>query len=152
MSQTGMIRHWNRLLKEETDPKVWSKMFRARIINAVGAAMSITVLLVVLVTKFQAGAKYAILAMAVLYVMMLAINRHYRHVSQELALRDDLREAILPSRVHARVLVSAVQAGHGPSLCAQARPVPGCLRRSPSKSTRRRLRRWVASGSLVTSR
>jgi amino acid transporter len=78
LSQTGMIRHWNRLLKEETDPKARSKMFRARIINAVGAAMSITVLLVVLVTKFQAGAKYAILAMAVLYVMMLAINRHYR--------------------------------------------------------------------------
>lgn len=117
MSQTGMIRHWNRLLKEETDPKARSKMFRARIINAVGAAMSITVLLVVLVTKFQAGAKYAILAMAVLYVMMLAINRHYRHVSQELALRDDLREAILPSRVHALVLVSKL---HKPAMRAIA--------------------------------
>ena len=75
MSQTGMIRHWNRLLKEETDPKARSKMFRARIINAVGAAMSITVLLVVLVTKFQAGAKYAILAMAVLYVCLLYTSR-----------------------------------------------------------------------------
>jgi amino acid transporter len=117
MSQTGMIRHWNRLLRTETDPRARGRMMRARVINGVGAAMSIIVLIVVLITKFQAGAKYAILAMAVLYVMMLGINRHYRHVSQELALRDDLREAILPSRVHALVLVSKL---HKPAMRAIA--------------------------------
>ena len=116
MSQTGMIRHWNRLLRNERDPKARSRMHRSRIINAVGAVMSVTVLLVVLVTKFQAGAKYAILAMAVLYVMMLGINRHYRSVSKELALAPDARQ-LLPSRVHAIVLVSKL---HKPAMRAIA--------------------------------
>lgn len=117
MSQTGMIRHWNRRLTQETDPKARARMHRSRAINGVGAVMSVTVLVVVLITKFQAGAKYAILAMAVLYVAMLGINRHYRQVSKELALREDAREAILPSRVHAIVLVSKL---HKPAMRAIA--------------------------------
>ena len=117
MSQTGMIRHWNRLL---CDPGVQgaerSRMVRSRAVNLVGAAMSMTVLLVVLITKFQAGAKYAILAMAVLFAMMLGINRHYRKVSAELSLAPD-SVAVLPSRVHAIVLVSKL---HKPALRAVA--------------------------------
>ena len=117
MSQTGMIRHWNRLLR---DPGVQgaerSRMVRSRAVNLVGAAMSMTVLLVVLITKFQAGAKYAILAMAVLFAMMLGINRHYRKVSAELSLAPD-SVAVLPSRVHAIVLVSKL---HKPALRAVA--------------------------------
>ena len=74
LSQSGMIRHWNRHLEVETDPKVRARMKRSRVINAVGAAMSGIVLLVVLITKFQAGARYAILAMAVLFVLMLGIQ------------------------------------------------------------------------------
>ncbi len=53
----------------------------------------------------------------ILYVAMLGINRHYRQVSHELALREDLREAILPSRVHAIVLVSKL---HKPAMRAIA--------------------------------
>ncbi len=117
MSQTGMIRHWNRLLATDPDATARARMRRARAINGVGAVMSVVVLVVVLITKFQAGAKYAILAMAVLFVAMLGINRHYRQVSQELALREDLREAILPSRVHALVLVSTL---HKPAMRAIA--------------------------------
>ncbi len=117
MSQTGMIRHWNRLLR---DPSVQgaerSRMQRSRVVNFIGAAMSMTVLLVVLITKFQAGAKYAILAMAVLFAMMLGINRHYRKVSEELSLAPD-SVAVLPSRVHAIVLVSKL---HKPALRAVA--------------------------------
>ncbi len=116
MSQSGMIRHWNRLLRTETDPKARARMKRSRIINAVGAAMSMIVLVVVLITKFQAGAKYAILAMAVLYVMMLGINRHYRKVSSELALADEAPQ-LLPSRVHALVLISKL---HKPAMRAIA--------------------------------
>ncbi len=116
MSQTGMIRHWNRLLREEVDPKERTRMQRSRIINGIGAAMSMTVLVVVLITKFQAGAKYAILAMGVLYIAMLGINRHYRSVSKELALSEDSRQ-LLPSRVHAIVLVSKL---HKPAMRAIA--------------------------------
>ena len=111
-----MIRHWNRLLRDETDGKARSRMVRSRVINWVGALMSGTVLLVVLVTKFQAGAKYAILAMAVLFLLMLGISRHYRRVREELLIRDE-RDQVLPSRVHAIVLVSKL---HKPTLRALA--------------------------------
>ena len=116
LSQSGMIRHWNRHLKVETDPKVRARMMRSRVINAVGAAMSGLVLLVVLITKFQAGARYAILAMAVLFVLMLGIRRHYRHVAEELKLDED-ETPMLPSRVHAIVLISKL---HKPAMRAVA--------------------------------
>jgi amino acid transporter len=116
LSQSGMIRHWNRHLKIETDPKVRARMMRSRVINAVGAAMSGLVLLVVLVTKFQAGARYAILAMAVLFFLMLGIRRHYRHVAEELKLDED-EAPMLPSRVHAIVLISKL---HKPAMRAVA--------------------------------
>ena len=114
LSQTGMIRHWNRLLVSEPDPKERARMRRSRLINGVGATMSGTVLIIVLITKFQAGAKYAILAMAVLYFMMHGINRHYRRVSVETG-RLDERERLLPSRVHAIVLLSKL---HNPAVRA----------------------------------
>ncbi len=116
LSQSGMIRHWNRHLRTETDPKARARMRRSRAINAVGALMSATVLLVVLVTKFQAGAKYAIAAMAVLFVMMLGIRRHYSRVNDELRLADD-ETPMLPSRVHAIVLISKL---HKPAMRAVA--------------------------------
>ncbi|MBC7630866.1 APC family permease, partial [Aeromicrobium sp.] len=56
LSQLGMIRHWNRHLLTETDPAARSRMKRSRIVNAVGLAMTATVLVIVLVTKFLAGA------------------------------------------------------------------------------------------------
>ncbi|WP_407068272.1 APC family permease [Lapillicoccus sp.] len=116
LSQSGMIRHWNRHLKTETDPKERARMRRSRVINAVGALMSATVLLVVLVTKFQAGAKYAIAAMAVLFLLMLGIRRHYSRVNDELKLADD-ETPLLPSRVHSIVLISKL---HKPAMRAVA--------------------------------
>ncbi len=116
LSQTGMIRHWNRLLPSEPDPKARASMKRSRAINAVGATMSGLVLVIVLITKFQAGARYAILAMAVLFVLMQGIKRHYRKVSLELRIVDD-REQLLPSRVHSIVLLSKL---HKPAMRALA--------------------------------
>ena len=117
LSQTGMIRHWNRHLTTEEDPRARARMRRSRVINAVGAFMSGTVLVVVLLTKFLEGARYAILAMAVLFVLMLGINRHYRRVSEELSIADDEDAQLLPSRVHAIVLVSKL---HKPAARALA--------------------------------
>ncbi len=117
LSQIGMLRHWNRLLPTAL-PSERAQMVRSRAINFVGATMSGLVLLIVLVTKFQRGAKWAILAMIVLYFLMQAINKHYRSVSRELALGDDPREErALPSRVHAIVLVSKI---HRPTMRALA--------------------------------
>ena len=71
-------------------------MKRSRVINAIGAVMSGTVLVVVLITKFMEGARYAILAMAVLFAMMLAIRRHYDKVSTELSLWTTTTVSLLP--------------------------------------------------------
>jgi len=116
LSQSGMIRHWNRHLRTERDRKARARMMRSRVINALGAFMSGTVLIVVLVTKFLEGARYAILAMAILFVLMLGIKRHYSRVSEELRLDEDDSQ-LLPSRVHAIVLLSKL---HKPAMRALA--------------------------------
>lgn len=110
-----MIRHWNRHLGTERDPQVRRRMLRSRAINAFGMAMTGTVLVIVLVTKFLLGAWIAIAAMGVIYVLMLAIRRHYDRVAVELT-PDDGRP-VLPARNHAVVLVSKL---HQPTLRAVA--------------------------------
>lgn len=118
LSQIGMVRHWTRLLADEDDPGQRGKMQRARVINTIGFIATGTVLLIVLVTKFAAGAWIAILAMGGLFILMRAIHRHYNTVSLELTPDEEERGAIvLPSRNHAVVLVSNM---HLPTLRALA--------------------------------
>ncbi len=118
LSQAGMIRHWNRLLRNETDADVRAKMKRARMINAIGCLCTGTVLIIVVVTKFVTGAWIAILAMSALFAMMKLIHRHYASVSRELELRAaEAGDVVLPSRNHAIVLVSNL---HLPTLRALA--------------------------------
>ncbi|XBO45729.1 APC family permease [Pedococcus sp. KACC 23699] len=118
LSQTGMIRHWNRHLRLERDAAARARMQRSRVINAIGATMSGVVLVVVLLTKFMHGAGYAIAAMIVLFFLMLGIHKHYERVRAELRVSDDDLDAqMLPSRVHAIVLVSKI---HKPTLRALA--------------------------------
>ena len=73
-------------------------------------------LIVVLITKFLLGAWIAIAAMAVIYVLMLAIRRHYDRVAAELEPTEERRRRC-PSRNHAIVLVSKL---HLPTLRAVA--------------------------------
>jgi amino acid transporter len=115
LSQAGMLRHWNRLLATETDPVAQLRMKRSRLINGFGGVMTGLVLVVVLITKFTRGAWIAIAAMAVFYVMMQAIRRHYDRVAVELVAGET--DAVLPSRNHAIVLVSTL---HKPTLRALA--------------------------------
>ncbi|GAA2674576.1 MULTISPECIES: APC family permease [Actinosynnema] len=115
MSQLGMIRHWTRLLADEQDPERRARMRRSRVINAIGLAMTASVLVVVLLTKFTKGAWIAIAAMAAIYALMTAIRRHYDRVAEEL--RQEERQKLLPSRNHAIVLVSTL---HMPTLRALA--------------------------------
>jgi amino acid transporter len=115
LSQTGMIRHWTRLLRTETDSGERRRMHRSRAINAFGLGMTGVVLCIVLATKFLAGAWIAILAMAVIFFVMRGIQHHYSHVVTELAAADE--DGSLPSRIHAIVLVSKI---HKPTLRAIA--------------------------------
>ncbi|WP_371811181.1 APC family permease [Aeromicrobium sp. CFBP 8757] len=115
LSQLGMIKHWNRHLRSETDPAARSRMKRSRIVNAIGLGMTATVLVIVLLTKFLAGAWIAIVAMVLVFLLMRGIGRHYDRVSDELAIDDT--DVTLPSRVHAIVLVSKL---HKPTMRALA--------------------------------
>ncbi len=118
VSQIGMVRHWNRHLAVEKDTKERRSMMRRRAINIVGATMSGTVLVVVIITKFAHGAGFAIAAMFGVYLLMRGINRHYQRVGDELSVAvEDTSQYVLPSRVHAIVLVSTI---HRPALRALA--------------------------------
>ena len=119
LSQIGMVRHWTRLLRNETDPGVRRHMMRSRVVNTIGFLSTGTVLLIVLVTKFLAGAWIAVVAMSSLFILMKLIRKHYDSVSRELqeqAAAED-NEMVLPSRNHAVVLVSKL---HLPTLRALA--------------------------------
>jgi amino acid transporter len=115
LSQLGMIRHWTRHLKTETDPATRRRMMRSRVINTFGLGMTAVVFVIVIVTKFLAGAWIAILAMCIFFALMKAIRRHYDNVTRELSADDD--DKILPTKVHAIVLVSKL---HKPTLRALA--------------------------------
>ncbi|HEY7595079.1 MAG TPA: APC family permease [Actinophytocola sp.] len=107
LSQSGMIRHWNRLLRADPTAAEARRMRRSRAVNAVGLFMTATVLVIVLITKFTHGAWIAIAAMAAIYALMTAIRRHYDRVAAELReVELNKSSATLPSRNHAIVLVS----------------------------------------------
>jgi hypothetical protein len=105
-SQIGMIRHWNRNLPQTEDPARRRQMKRSRVINSVGAVVTSLVLVIILISKFTQGAWIAIVAMVVFFTMMRGIRHHYDIVSEELAPDDE--DDVLPSRVHAVVLVSRI--------------------------------------------
>jgi amino acid transporter len=118
LSQIGMVRHWTRLLRNETDQAVRRTMMRSRVVNTIGFVATGTVLFVVLITKFLAGAWIAVVAMTLLFVVMKLIRKHYDTVTRELERQaTDDHDVVLPSRNHAVVLVSKL---HLPTLRALA--------------------------------
>ncbi|MEU7282364.1 APC family permease [Streptomyces sp. NPDC045431] len=118
LSQTGMVRHWNRHLRTERDPAARRRMIRARAINTFGAFFTGLVLVVVLATKFTHGAWVALLGMVIFYGTMTAIRKHYDRVADEIAAPEGpTDDTVRPSRVHSLVLVSKV---HRPTLRALA--------------------------------
>lgn len=152
-SQLGMVRHWTRLLRIETEPEKRRKMHRSRAVNVVGFLVTGIVLAVVLVTKFIHGAWIALAFMLLVYVTMRGVNRHYQVTEAELAVDDSTNALALPSRVHAIVLVSHL---HKPAMraIAYARAtnpssleiVSVAMNSSSAKSLRQE---WEASGIQV---
>jgi len=144
LSQLGMIRHWTRHLRTEKDAATRRRMMRSRAINAIGLTFTAVVLMIVLITKFLAGAWITILAMVVFFVIMRGIRRHYDNVQLELAAEEE--DKVMPTRVHAIVLVSKL---HKPTLRALAfakatRPnvLEGVYVASDPQSTDKLLHEW----------
>ncbi len=104
LGQSGMVRHWNRLLRTERDPAARRRMMQSRAINAFGASLTGVVLVIVTVTKFTKGAYLVLIAMPILYAIMRGIYKHYARVGRELA--SDDTGLVMPARNHVIVLVS----------------------------------------------
>ncbi|MDN3355048.1 APC family permease [Actinomadura sp. DC4] len=115
LSQTGMVRHWGDELRGVLDPGRRRQIHRSRAINLVGAVLTGLVLVIVLLTKFTHGAWIVVVTMPLVFLMMKAIQRHYRRVAAELQPGEE--GVALPSRIHAIVLVSRL---HTPTLRALA--------------------------------
>jgi amino acid transporter len=81
LSQTGMVRRWLQLNKRGEAPGGWQ---RSMVINAVGAVVTGVVLVVVIRTKFAAGAWIVIAAMPVIISGFLAVHRHYASIGRQL--------------------------------------------------------------------
>ena len=103
LSQSGMVRHWARELRGAA-PAERRNLRHKQLINGAGAAVTGLVFVIVLVTKFAAGAWIVVLAAPLVFVTMKAIAMHYREVTDEL--RATPAGVALPAQVHAVVLVS----------------------------------------------
>jgi hypothetical protein len=101
------VKHWQRERPDGYRNKL--------VVNALGAAATALVLVLVLVTKFIHGAWIVVVAMPLLYLMMQRISGHYERVSAELAPAPG--GVPLPSRIHGVVPVSRL---HEPTLRALA--------------------------------
>jgi amino acid transporter len=110
LSQAGMVMHW---LKSR-EPNA----YMSAIINAVGAFATGVTLLIVIVTKFAEGAWIVLIVVPLLFLIMQAIEWHYRDVAEEVAISGpiSLREpspliAVVPldhlNSVSARALQTA---------------------------------------------
>ena len=103
LGQTGMIRHWRKLLREGTGELKRAQVRTYLAINSFGAFMTFSVLVIVTITKFTHGAWLVFVIMPVLYTLMLGVNRYYRDVDVEIA--ADATTRFGAERDHAIVLV-----------------------------------------------
>jgi hypothetical protein len=122
LSQSGMVVHW--LRKRESG---WQ---RSVVINAVGAATTGVVTIIVGTTKFTEGAWLAMVAIVVLALVLWSIYRHYRAVERKLGIPagmifraeshrqamvipvDEINQAVLRTVAYARSLSPNVTALH----------------------------------------
>jgi hypothetical protein len=145
LSQAGMVRHWQTLLPQAIHPRERGQIRQSLAINALGAATTALVLVIVLLTKFTHGAWIVVIAMPLVFVVMKAIQGHYEGVARET--QPLPAGVLLPSRIHVIVLVSKL---HAPTLRALAfaratRPntLTAVTVRTSEAETDRLMRDWV---------
>jgi amino acid transporter len=81
LSQSGMVRRWFRLRDSNWQGKA--------LINGIGAVVSLAVLVIFAVTKFEEGAWVVLLVLPILVLIFLKIRRHYDAIAQELRIDID---------------------------------------------------------------
>jgi hypothetical protein len=100
LAQFGTVIRWRK-----TREAGWR---RRALINAVGGAVTGIVLVVVVVTKFAAGAWIVIAALPVLMFAMRSIRRHYDDVAVQLGDPDRIPEDRRPGNQHMTILVERI--------------------------------------------
>lgn len=99
LGQIGMVRHWraemralrglpDRAKRQRSARFTHREILTGLWINTTGAVMTTIVFVIVTVTKFTHGAWLVFIAIPILCVFMLGVNRYYRDVEHEITLDD----------------------------------------------------------------
>jgi amino acid transporter len=80
LSQAGMVIHWR-----QSRQAGWRS---SAVVNGIGALVTLTVLVIVAITKAAEGAWLIMLMIPALVTLFTITRRHYDHVASELTLRD----------------------------------------------------------------
>ena len=110
LGQSGMVKHWIGLLRDKDARKQArdrGTIIRSMSINAFGALLTFSVLVVVTITKFTHGAWLVFIMMPILFLLMLGVNRYYRDVAKEVEV--DPTTTFGARGDHAIVLVGKMQ-------------------------------------------
>ena len=84
MSQTGMVAHWRRELRNPRRTETRRRVLINLVINAVGAATTVTALAVIVIAKFGEGGWITIVAIPCVIVLHKAIKRYYPNIEEHL--------------------------------------------------------------------
>ncbi|MGI8407880.1 MAG: APC family permease, partial [Actinomycetota bacterium] len=102
LSQLGMVKRWRRLRTPG-----W---VRSSTINTVGAALTATVLCVVVATKFLDGAWIVLTATPIFMYGMYSIHKHYMDVKAQLSAEDRIPVDRRPGNQHMVMFVPKIDA------------------------------------------
>jgi len=83
LSQLGMARHWLKVRKERQH---WHRRFA---VNAVGALVTATILVITATLKFREGGWVTLVATSALVLLCVLIRRHYHRIRRLLASLDE---------------------------------------------------------------
>lgn len=81
LAQTGMVVHWHK----STEPG----KIKGKIINGLGAVITLVTTVVIMSVKFEEGAWVVILLIPILAYMMMKIKKHYNKVADGLRTSED---------------------------------------------------------------
>ena len=84
MSQTGMVRHWQRELRKAQDARERHRHRSRLAINAVGAFTTALAFAIIISAKFTEGAWITILVIPCVIVLLKAIKRYYDELERRL--------------------------------------------------------------------
>ena len=87
ISQTGMVVHWWRELRDKRQAPERRRVWINLVINAVGASTTATALVVIVVAKFAQGSWITIVAIPCVILLHKSIKRYYDGIDDHL--RDD---------------------------------------------------------------